>query len=39
MMNYDRTVSPALIDALGPGGPFSFLVRGTDPQNLNHPEC
>jgi len=33
-MNYDRTVSPALIDALGPGGPFSFLVRYAKTQPL-----
>jgi hypothetical protein len=26
-MYYDRTISQKLVDALGPGGPFSFLVR------------
>lgn len=33
-MDYDRTVSPALIEALLPGGPFSFLVRYAKTQYL-----
>jgi hypothetical protein len=33
-MRYDRTVSPALLQALGPRGPFGFLVDESKGQHL-----